>query len=155
LPLLRSALLTHTGGQVLVEPQDISARRLHRLDQDTQLQSILGTTRYRDLRWYKKGLARCRSVARILNADREAVGTGFLMNGPTLHPDLPAKVLVTNGHVIPENLPADEALVVFHGIDDDPTGSPEFRVARTCWYQPSADSGLDTTIIELAGHRTP
>jgi V8-like Glu-specific endopeptidase len=153
LPQLRSALLAHTGGQVVVEPRDISARRLHQLDTDTdtQLQAIIGTTRYRNLHWYKKGLARCRAVARILGANREAVGTGFLMKGSALHPDLPALVLVTNGHVIPEKVPADHALVVFHGVDEDAAASPEFRVARTCWYQPSADPGLDTTIVELAG----
>ena len=151
LPRLRSALLAHAGGHVVVEPQDISARRLRRLDENTHLEALLGTTRYRDLQWYKNGLARCRAVARILNANRHPVGTGFLIEGAALHPDLPALVLLTNGHVIPENFPADEALVVFHGVDNDAAGSPEFRVARTCWYQPSADPGLDTTIIELVG----
>jgi V8-like Glu-specific endopeptidase len=152
LPRLRSALLAYTGGQVVVESRDISAHRLRRLDEDVQLEAILGTTRFQDLRWYKNGLVRCRAVARILNTDRDAVGTGFLVEGAALHPDLPELVLVTNGHVIPEGVSADDALVIFHGVDDDAAGSTEFRVTRTCWYQPSAEPGMDTTIVELTGH---
>jgi hypothetical protein len=54
--------------------------------------------------------------------------------------------------VIPEGVSADDALVIFHGVDDDAAGSTGFRVTRTCWYQPSAEPGLDTTIVELTGH---
>ena len=47
-------------------------------------------------------------MARIETADDLAVGTGFLVAGPDLHQDLPPLVVVTNGHVVPEDLdPAD------------------------------------------------
>ena len=34
----------------------------------------------------------------------DAIGTGFLVEGRALHPALPELVLVTNGHVVPEDL---------------------------------------------------
>ena len=82
----------------------------------------------------------------------EGVGTGFLVAGPDLHPDLPPLVVVTNGHVVPEDLDPADAHVAFHGLDDDPGRQARFRVAHQWWYQPSADGGLDTTILELDGY---
>ena len=61
------------------------------------------------LTWYRTGLQRCRAVARIQTADDVGVGTGFLVAGPDLHPDLPPLVLVTNGHVVPEDLDPTDA----------------------------------------------
>src|SRR5829696_1503633 len=92
------------------------------------------------------------AVARIQTADEQAFGTGFLVAGPDLHPDLPPLVLVTNGHVVPEDLDPGHAHVAFHGLDEDPGRQARFRVAQQWWYQPSADRGLDTTILELDGY---
>jgi V8-like Glu-specific endopeptidase len=91
-------------------------------------------------------------VARIETADEQGVGTGFLATGADLHPDLPPLVVVTNGHVVPEGLDPGHAHVAFHGLDEDPGPQARFRVARQWWYQPSADRGLDTTILELDGY---
>ena len=110
------------------------------------------TDRYIPLTLYRKGLQRCRAVACIQTADEQGVGTGFLVAGPDLHPDLPPLVVVTNGHVVPEDLDPATALLAFHGLDDDPGRQARFRVARQWWYQPSADRGLDTTILELDGY---
>jgi V8-like Glu-specific endopeptidase len=95
---------------------------------------------------------RCRAVARVQTADDDGVGTSFLVAGPDLHPDLPPLVIVTNGHVVPEGLDAGQAHVAFHGLDDDPGRQAGFRVADRWWYQPSADGGLDTTLLELDGY---
>ena len=75
------------------------------------------------------------------------VGTGFLVAGSDLHPDLPPLVLITNGHVVPEGLNPVEAVVAFHGLDDDPGPSGPFRVAHQWWYRPSSR--------QRAGHRHP
>ena len=91
-------------------------------------------------------------MARIQTADDLGVGTGFLVAGPDLHPDLPPLVVVTNGHVVPEDLDPGHAHVAFHGLDDDQGRQGRFRVVRQWWYQPSADRGLDTTILELDGY---
>src|SRR5829696_1147885 len=65
--------------------------------------------------WYLNGLVRCRAVAQIQDTSANGIGTGFLVRGADLHPALPDQVLVTNGHVIPEDLHPADAVVVFHG----------------------------------------
>lgn len=152
LPLLRSALLTVDGGRVTVASRDVRAARAADEFVTGRLERILGADRYLSLTWYRTGLKRCRAVARIQTADDLGVGTGFLVAGPDLHPDLPPLVVVTNGHVVPEDLDPGQARVAFHGLDDDQGRQGRFRVARQWWYEPSADSGLDTTILELDGY---
>jgi V8-like Glu-specific endopeptidase/tetratricopeptide (TPR) repeat protein len=152
LPVLRSALLAVDGGRVTVASSDLRAARLADEFGGGRLEAILGADRYLSLSWYRTGLKRCRAVARIQTADEQGVGTGFLVAGPDLHPDLPPLVVVTNGHVVPEDLDPGRAHVAFHGLDDDPGRQARFRVARQWWYQPSADGGLDTTILELDGY---
>jgi V8-like Glu-specific endopeptidase len=154
LPVVRSALLEHDGGRITVASSDLRAARLVDESGDGRLEKILGATRYQSLTWYRTGLRRCRAVARVQTADEEGVGTGFLAAGPDLHPDLPPLVVVTNAHVVPEDLDPGHAHVAFHGLDDDPGRRARFRVARQWWYQPSADWGLDTTILELDGYPT-
>jgi V8-like Glu-specific endopeptidase len=152
LPVLRSALLTVDGGQVTVASSDLRAARLADEFGTGRLERILGVDRFLSLTWYRTGLMRCRAVARIQTADDDGIGTGFLVAGPDLHADLPPLVLVTNGHVVPEGLVPGHAHVAFHGLDDDPGPQARFHVARQWWYQPSADRGLDTTILELDGY---
>ena len=110
------------------------------------------TDRYIPLTLYRKGLQRCRAVARIETGSHEPIATGFLVAGPDLHPDLPPIVAMTAGYVIPEDLDPAAALLAFSGLDDGQRRSVRFRVIRQWWYQPSADGGLDTTILELDGH---
>ena len=153
LPLLRSALLRHDGGQVTVDSVDVRASRLSEL-YSGHFEKVLGTDRYQSLSWYRNGLVRCRAVARIQTRNDDGIGTGFLVAGPDLHPDLPALVLVTNGHVVPEAIRAADAVVVFHGLDEDPGQDNRFGVRRQCWYESSKLPGLDTTILELTGYPT-
>jgi S1-C subfamily serine protease len=79
------------------------------------LEKVLGNDRYQSLTWYLNGLVRCRAVAQIQDTSANGIGTGFLVRGADLHPALPDQVLVTNGHVIPEDLHPADAVVVFHG----------------------------------------
>ena len=153
LPLLRSAVLDgKDGGQVTVEAVDVRSARLDHLS-DGDLEKVLGAERYQSLKWYRTGLVRCRAVARIQTAYDDGLGTGFLASGPSLHPDLAPLVLVTNGHVVPEGLEADSAVVTFHGLDEEPGTPPHrFGVRRVRWYERSAVPGLDTTVLELDGY---
>ena len=151
LPVLRSALLGRKGGQVIVESVDVRASRRDELG-DGRLEKVLGVDRFQSLTWYLNGLTRCRAVARIQNGNDDGVGTGFLVAGPDLCEGLPALVLVTNGHVVPEALRPADAVVVFHGLDGDPGPNSRFRVVRQWWYEPSQPPGLDSTILELDGY---
>ena len=158
LPQLRSELLDKTGGVVSLDPSEIHAERLERLSHSEHLEKVLGTDRYQTLNWYIKGLERCRAVARIETENEDGIGTGFLVRGGDLAPGLPELVLMTNGHVIPETLSIDEAVVAFHASTGDKNEPQRFRVVRQWWYRPSQSPDLDTTLLELdglPGHVTP
>jgi V8-like Glu-specific endopeptidase len=150
LPVLRAALLRYSGGQVTVQSTDVRATRLAEFD-DQRLERVFGVDSFLPLTWYRTGLQRCRAVARIQTENDNGVGTGFLVSGPDLHPNLPPLVVVTNGHVVPEDLDPADALIAFHGLDDDPGRQTRFRVARQCWYEPSRH-GLDTSILQLVDY---
>jgi hypothetical protein len=148
LPLLRSAVLGgRNGGSVIVDPRDTRAER------GKDLQAVLGRERYKGMTWWLTGLERCRAVARIESMYADAVGTGFLVGGKQLNPGLPDVVLVTNGHVVPEDLPYGQAFAVFHGLVGDMESTRrKFEVIRWWWYQPSRAPHLDIAILELDGH---
>jgi V8-like Glu-specific endopeptidase len=144
LPVLRSALLAQDGGGVVVPASDLR-------DQEASVDSlerVLGTVRYRSLTWFRTGMERCRAVARIETLTEDGVGTGFVVDGLALHPALPDRVLVTNGHVVPEGLDPRESVVVFHGLDGS-GATTRHRVVRRWWYAPSATPGLDTSLLEI------
>ena len=151
LPILRSALLEHGGGQVTLESAEVGAAQTRELGND-RLARVLGSDRYQSLTWYRNGLARCRAVARIQTFNDDGIGTGFLVAGTDLHPDLPTLVLVTNGNVVPEGIRPEDAVVVFYGLDEDPGQRNRFRVAQQCWYEPSTAPGLNIAILELDGY---
>jgi Trypsin-like peptidase domain/Tetratricopeptide Repeats-Sensor len=151
LQVLRSALLAHDGGHLIIEDFDVRASRLGE-PKDGYFEKIFGADRYQTLTWYRNGLDRCRAVARIQTVNEEGIGTGFLVAGPDLHPALPRLVLLTNGHVIPEEIRPGDAIVVFHGLDQEAEQNTRFGVRRMCWYEPSRPPGLDTAILELNGY---
>ena len=147
LPILRSALLGRQGGAVVVVPTDVRATRVGDA-LAPGLERVLGSSRFQSLSWYRTGLERCRAVAQIENQTEDGIGTGFLVDGRRLHADLPATVLMTNGHVIPEAVAPGDAIVAFRGLDEDRTRQ-RFRVVRTWWYQQSERPGIDTVLLEL------
>jgi Trypsin-like peptidase domain len=147
LPLLRSALLDQNGGTVQVAGEDLGPTRPGQMSDD-HLERVFGYDRYNTLTWYRNGLSRCRAVGQVQNLNEYAIGTGFVVNGKSLHPALPDRVFITNSHVVPEGLAPKEAIVLFRGLDID-LAAQEFRVARLWWRHPSRSPGLDTAILEL------
>lgn len=154
-PLLRSAVLGRDGGALVVDPKDARADRESAIaDYATttgqSLEKVLGSERFRGMKWWLTGLERCRAVARIESKFSDAIGTGFLVGGKQLSPVLPELVLVTNGHVVPEDLPYGDARAVFHGlVGDGASARRSFEVVRWWWYQASKAPSLDVTILEL------
>ena len=110
LPLLRSALVSKTGGSVTLNSNDLAATRIEQLEQletgdhetGLQLEKVFGPDRFQTLRWWRNGLTRCRAVVRIDDLNGVGRGTGFLIKGSDLHPSLPALVVITNCHVVPD-----------------------------------------------------
>jgi hypothetical protein len=145
LPVLRSALLEQNGGGLVVPAHDLQQQ-----DASTGgLEKVLGTVRFRSLTWFRTGLERCRAVVRLENVNEDGIGTGFVVDGASLHPALPGRVVVTNGHVVPEGIDPRDCVVVFHGLEDGGGEVERHRVVRRWWYEPSATPGLDTTLLEI------
>jgi len=75
---------------------------------------------------YRQGLAAAESVAHILLRGQVPIGTGFLVDGAALHPDLAGHTtLITNEHVVPsperaDGAPADALTVRFDAHDTAP-----------------------------------
>ena len=152
IPLLREALVKKSGGAVIITGDDVSAERLDSLGDGSEslkmLEKVFGTDSFRPLKWWRTGLHTCRSVVRIDDDNGQPVGTGFLVDGRSLHPNWPDRVVVSNSHVIPDVLRRDDAVVAFHGLDADDVGQKEFRVDDMLWQSPLGD--LDTVVLTLA-----
>ncbi|HJT93036.1 MAG TPA: trypsin-like peptidase domain-containing protein [Mycobacterium sp.] len=159
LPVLRSALVQKSGGEVTLSAADVATTRLDKLEEQDHgdseaagvLEKVFGTDRFQTLQWWRNGLLRCRAVVRIDDLNGAGRGTGFLVKGKDLHSSLPDLVVVTNGHVVPEAISADDAVVAFHGLDSSDRESNRFGVRRLWWYSPSSHPNLDTTLLELDG----
>ena len=145
LPLLQAELLDRgEGGEVTVGPTDVDNDALGRIDQDQRLQRVFGSERFTTTRWFSNALDRCRGVARIEDEVGDGVGTGFLVEGAGLHPSLPPAVLITNAHVVPRAIQAEEAFLAFRGLED--FTEPGVGVRRVLWSSPPNE--FDATIIE-------
>ena len=142
-PLLRSALVEKRGGGVTLGTEDVAAGRLETLEK------VFGADRYQPLQWWRNGLSSCRAVVRIDDRNGYPHGTGFLVRGTDLHPSLPELLVVTNGHVIPDSVTQEDAVVTFHGLDNDEAASGPFKVRRLCWYSPNGHRTVDTALLEL------
>src|SRR4029077_4529808 len=106
------------------------------LTSDEHLERVFGYDRYNTLTWYRNGLSRCRAVGQVQDLNEYGLGTGFVVSGKSLHEALPDRVFITNSHVVPEGLAAQEAVVFFRGLDTD-LAAHGFRVARLWWHDPS------------------
>jgi hypothetical protein len=148
IPMLQAALLDRQGGvDIAVAPAELAPATRERLDRHHGFEKVLGTERFETLRWFRTALDRCRGVARIEDPYGWPVGTGFLVDGPRLHPGLPPTVLVTNAHVIaqddPEALTPERARVTFRALGDN---QPR-HITRLFWSSPP--HRLDATVVEL------
>lgn len=158
LPVLREAQIRLAGGVVTVDSRDTAADRLSELGnlENSQagvvLEKVFGTERFKTLKWWRNGLLRCRAVVRIDDRnDDSPIGTGFLVAGNEIHPSLPELVVVTNCHVVPDRVKERDAVVTFHGLDDNEAGRKSFLVQRLWWRSPASPPGVDTAILELDG----
>jgi hypothetical protein len=156
IPLLRSALVKKTGGSVTLTTEDVAATRIEELAPDHEsgrrLEKVYGPDRFETLKWWRTGLERCRAVVRIDDLNGVGRGTGFLIDGGDLHPNLRGCVVVTNSHVVPDGVHPSDAQVAFHGLDDD-SFAPRtpFGIARIRWQSPLNPPGVDAAVLELDG----
>jgi hypothetical protein len=139
LDLLRSAILARQdGGSVVLD-----------LQRNTGLEKVLGTTGVKTLTWYRTGLSRAESVARVCDPSGSTVGTAFLAAGESISDRLPADELfaITNAHVISEAdsaaLYPDEASLGFEAAGLDAV----FTIGDVIFSSPSNE--LDVSVLRL------
>jgi hypothetical protein len=142
LPILRAAHLSKEGAfsdpeveKVAQEANAVGAA----LD---DLEAVFGSTRTVTLRWYKKGLDQCSSVARIEKFDK-GVGTGWLVKASDFFPGREGVLLLTNAHVIPNAVLPEDAIANFQALDQ------KLKVKEIVWSSPVRD--LDAAFVSLEG----
>lgn len=139
--LLQAQLLTKQGGHSVDADATLQSVKSTKL----ALEAVLGTEKYEPVEWLEQGLLRSRGVARITNANSLACSTGFLIRARDLDESLEGQFLITNHHVIPAAIEAEDAIVTFEGLDG---GKRKYRIARQLWTSPT-EGGLDATICVL------
>lgn len=152
LPLLRAELLRRQGSSLKVEPSD---QRRGPLDEvpSASFEKVLGTRRYVSYAWYRKGLLRCRAVARIGRESDRGEGTGFVVRGGDLHESLGDELLLlTNSHVVSgdraiDALRPDDVVVTFQVLQEETATSREHAIERILFESPP--SHLDVSLLRL------
>jgi len=146
LPLIHARLATLSGGSALPQPPE-------------GFEAVWKDTDYQPLGWLLRALTLSRAVARIGRTQLKGVGSGFRVDGASLHASLAGKPLVlTAAHVVSPDpkvvamyqpyvgtLAPDQARVDFFA--DDGSVRCGARVARVLATSPPKD--LDFSLIEL------
>lgn len=151
LSMLRATILEREGGTI--EHTAAGVRdELQELGH-ADLQRVFGADRFHSLDWYRTGLARCACVARIGRPmSSRGIGTGFLIQGTTLHPSLGDELyLLTNSHVVspkPEvsfALTPSEAVLSFEGLPG--AEGKSWTIKKTVFTSPVGE--FDATLLQL------
>ena len=144
LPILRAALLRREGGSLRLEPGKVETEILHTT---TVLEKVFGADKTQTLWWYKTGLERCNSIARVERPDGKGHGTGWLVNAEDFFENQSGKLLLTNAHVISSNY--DRALKPNQARANFQVLGQQFEVNEIVWSSPV--SALDATFVSLKG----
>ena len=134
------------AGQVLLTPDAVQ-------DSDAQtLEKRFGNAGFISPKNLELGLARCLAVARIEDDTGQACGTGFAVSGAALKEGWGTDfVLVTNHHVIPDEIEAPRAHATFYALQ---TRGRPFTTRLGAVLDSSPVENLDVTIVRLAKQPT-
>lgn len=121
----------------------------------SQLEKIFGTALPVGYKHLLRGLSCAESVCKITDASEEPWGTGFLVSGALIHPDLgEAPILVTNAHVVSPDpgvgkLLPEEARAAFD-VTKSKDGEPLVLTGfKSLWSSPPGN--CDVTFLRFAG----
>jgi hypothetical protein len=156
LPILKSFLLKKTGGVLEQDLQKVKDERkaVDAAIADPALQAIFGDDRMVTLKWYRKGLDQCNSIARIEKLDGKGHGTGWLVNAADFFSNRTGMLLLTNGHVITDSydpfsnplaITPDEANANFQALGNDKV----YPLGEVVWT--SGPDAFDATFVEIKG----
>lgn len=153
LPILQAEQLKHQGSSLLIKPTELKLG-LHGEKPPKTLEKILGRDRYVSYEFMRRATNCARAVARIEHQPGQGYGTGFVLRGGDLHPNLGDKlVLLTNSHVVSEDplvsdaLRPETAIVTFQILFAEAKAEQEYAIARQLWSSPPGE--LDATLLLL------
>jgi hypothetical protein len=151
--LLRAALLRREGGGLRLSDAAARAnlRDVDAIRADPALEKVLGQDSFKTLEWYRTGLDRCRSIARIETLSGQAMGTGWLIDAGGFFDGRRTgqALLLTNAHVISPNGSQRMApLAPAHARANFCVTETVSKVGEVVWTSPVPE--LDATIVTLA-----
>lgn len=154
LDFLRAEVTAHTDGVITIAGTEVQ-RSLLRTSGITH-EAVFGSDRFDSYDNYRRGLERCKCVARIGRSLETGIGTGFLLPGKLLSDGLSESwLLLTNAHVLSTEeteraqgaLHPEEAVVSFAALDGV-APDKAFGVARLVHSSPPRE--LDFAVAELS-----
>lgn len=148
LPILRSALLRSEGGEINLSGNE-SAREVEKIK---GLEAVFGVDKSQTLKWYRMGLERSDSVARVELLNGRGHGTAWLVKRSDFFDDAEGFLLVTNAHVVSTNssdigLPPNQLQANFQGMNRT------FELDEIIWSSPQNE--LDATFVSVKGEPPP
>lgn len=151
LPILRAGHLRKEGASAIRNTRKVTqeANVVSEAigDAGKGLESIFGPDRMLTLKWYKKGLELCSSVARVEKRNGLGHGTGWLVKAKDFFPEEKGVLLLTNNHVVS---PSPNPFAIFPDdcqINFQAEGEILEVEEGVVWY--SAYTNLDATFLKL------
>jgi V8-like Glu-specific endopeptidase len=148
---LRAALLQEKEyGRLELSPDQVHQALGAERPSEQQLQKILGAGGLARYDWLMKGLTTARSVGVISHAALGRQGTGFLVRGGALKPNLGDElIVVTNAHVISDppgpygSVAFGDCTITFEAVDKNMA----YEFDKVLWQSTVPD--LDCTLLRL------
>jgi hypothetical protein len=149
LPICRSAYMEAEGSAEIGSAESVREEATAVGESIKGLEAIFGEDRMVTLKWYKKGLDQCNSVARVERRNGKGHGTGWLVNASDFFPDKQGVLLLTNNHVVSQSpnplaIFPDECQINFQAMEE------VFEVEDEVVWQ-SSYTELDATFLKLKG----
>lgn len=149
LPALKGALLRRQGSDLEISVAEAAREKLSDFTADAGLEKVFGSDSFQNVRWLQTCMRRAASVVRIENKFGDPVGTGFVVRGGDLKPELGDELLIlTNAHVISADpgisisIRPEQAVLDFELWENG--DQPEFAVEQL-WSSPFQE--LDATLV--------
>jgi hypothetical protein len=163
IPLLEAAMLDRglraPEGSGSIQLDAAGVAQMGSPEAFARLQRVFGDDAFKTVRWVKLLFERLQAIGSVAKRAGRAFGTGFVVRGPALSPDLEDDwYFVTNSHVVTndedlieraplQNKPSrpEEVVITFELLFDE--NPQEFGVAEVVFTSPPEE--LDVTILKL------
>jgi Trypsin-like peptidase domain/MAP3K TRAFs-binding domain len=154
LPILRAGHLRKLGAATEKDPKKVEEEAAVVANAINDLEATFGSDGIVTLKWYKKGLEQCNSVARVERLSGKGHGTGWLVKASDFFPGKAGVLLLTNAHVVSDYPnPFTNPLAISPSnaqVNFQAAGNGEvYRVAKKVFWTSSPDE-LDATFLELS-----